>query len=245
MYSLIIDSGNSTVKLSLVDGDGKIAVEERFPILEVAILQAIFDRYSIDRAIYCAVRELEDDVVGFLRQECRFVLEFNSKTAISLENGYKTPNSLGVDRMAAAVGACDKFEGCNILIIDFGSAITVDFVEEGKVFRGGNISPGTSLRFKSLNSFTKKLPLCTLSEQNFEICATSTQSAIQSGVVAGILYETEGYINYYSKNYSNLKIIFTGGDAKYFGDKLKIPIFVSCEIVTRGLYKILNENDKG
>lgn len=243
MKSLIIDEGNTFIKISIISSGGKIERSCRIENISVNILDNLFSEYIIDRSIYCSVREKNSDVCSFLEKRCRYFIAFSYNTPIPIKNGYTTPHTVGVDRLAAAVGASDLFPCNNILIIDLGSAITVDFVEHGEIFRGGNISPGATLRFKSLNTFTNKLPLCNLNNEKHSLCANSTITAIESGVVLGIIYEIDGYIKEYQSKYDDLKIIFTGGDAKYFGSKFKIPIFANCEIVTKGLYKVLKYND--
>lgn len=243
MKNLIIDEGNTFIKISIVSNVGKIEKSCRVETISTDILKKLFSEYRIDRSIYCSVREKNSHVCRFLERNCRYFIPFTYEIPIPIKNGYTTPQTVGVDRLAAAVGASELFPGHNILIIDLGSAITVDFVEKGEIFKGGNISPGATLRFRSLNTFTNKLPLCNLNNEKHSICASNTISAIESGVVLGIIYEIDGYIKEYQAKYNDLKIIFTGGDAKYFGSKFKIPIFANCEIVTKGLYKVLKYND--
>ncbi|MEG1634168.1 MAG: type III pantothenate kinase [Rikenellaceae bacterium] len=243
MKSLIIDEGNTFIKISIMSDNGEIEKSCRVKEMSKSTLAKLFSEYKIEEAIYCSVREINIDVCKYLERECNYFIPFTNQTPIPIKNDYTTPQTVGADRLAAAVGASELFHGHNILIIDLGSAITVDFVENGKIFKGGNISPGASLRFKSLNTFTNKLPLCNLNEEKHSLCARSTLSAIESGVVLGIVYEIDGYIKAYEELYDDLKIIFTGGDAKYFGSKFKIPIFANCEIVTKGLYKVLKYND--
>ncbi len=240
---LIIDEGNSRAKISILSLEGNIEDSYTVSDIEKEFLISIFDKYTINKSVYCSVREKRNDITNFLEERCKLHIDFNHNTSIPVTNGYSTAQTLGMDRLAGAVGAAAIFPNEDILIVDFGSAITIDFVEGGEVFRGGNISPGASLRFKSLNQFTNKLPLCTLDDSKSGLCSSDTESAIKSGIVKGITYEIEGYINKYKEKHPNINIIFTGGDAKYFGNKLKIPIFVNCEIVTSGLYQVLKYND--
>ncbi|MFI3321852.1 MAG: type III pantothenate kinase [Rikenellaceae bacterium] len=244
MRSLIIDEGNTLIKLLIVSSIGNIDKRCCVSELNVTIVKEFLLNERINSAIYCSVREKSGEVVEYLAENIKNFINFDHSTALPIKNSYSTPQTVGLDRLAAAVGAAELFKEANILVIDFGSAITIDFVERGfggeiATFRGGNISLGAALRFKSLNAFTRKLPLCSLSDKETSLTATSTKNAIESGVILGIVYEIDGYIREYSEKYNDLKIIFTGGDAKYFGNKFKMTIFADCEIVTKGLYKIL------
>jgi type III pantothenate kinase len=124
--------------------------------------------------------------------------------------------------------------------VDFGSAITIDLVEGG-VFRGGNISPGMRMRFQALHNYTKRLPECQPTEEILEL-GTSTVSAIEQGVMQGIVNEIEGYISYFYARNVKLSLIFTGGDAKFFVKRIKNAIFAKCDLVICGLNRILEYN---
>jgi type III pantothenate kinase len=126
------------------------------------------------------------------------------------------------------------------LIIDFGTAITIDYVEGG-VFLGGNISPGMTTRFRALADYTAKLPLCQATEAQLSY-GTTTREAIEQGVMQGITHEIEGYIEAFSEKKTKKCTIFTGGDAKYFVKRIKNTIFADCEPVLVGLNRILNYN---
>ena len=146
---------------------------------------------------------------------------------------YGTPHTLGADRIYASVGAHSLFPGKDCVIIDFGTAITFDFLTSRGEFLGGNISPGLDTRFRALNHFTGKLPLLERVD-SVELVGNSTTGAMESGVILGTLFEIEGYI----RNYPGYNFIFTGGDAIFFAEKLKSPIFVVCNLVLMGLSQI-------
>ena len=132
------------------------------------------------------------------------------------------------------------FPDSDLLIVDFGTAITVDYVEDG-TFRGGNISPGMTTRFRALADYTAKLPLCSPSDEELPYGRTTIE-AIEQGVMQGITHEIEGYIEAFSKKKTKKCTIFTGGDAKYFVKRIKNAIFADCEPVIIGLNRILNYN---
>ncbi len=137
------------------------------------------------------------------------------------------------------------YPGNNVLIVDFGTAITFDFVSAEGEFLGGNISPGAATRFRALHHFTDTLPLCSFPQQEKPtLLGDSTRSAIESGVVNGIVYEIEGYIRDLEQRYEDLRIVFTGGESDFFAKRLKNTIFATYDLVAYGLNRILEYNAK-
>ncbi|HIS33701.1 MAG TPA: type III pantothenate kinase [Candidatus Avirikenella pullistercoris] len=239
--NLIIDIGNSCAKVAVMAA-GKVTYSVKSESLTENIIAEVLKKYpGISAAIMCSVKATNERVKDFLNREIAYFLDFDHATPVPIENCYETPRTLGLDRLAAAVGAKKIFGTGNILVIDFGSAITIDWIEEGK-FMGGNISPGASLRFKSLHDYTDKLPLCKLQEES-GLLGKTTHSAIENGVINGIVYEIKQYIERFTKNCKEPHVIFTGGDGKYFADKLKNTIFVSCDLVFLGLNEVLEYNN--
>ncbi|MFI3314562.1 MAG: type III pantothenate kinase [Rikenellaceae bacterium] len=244
MVALVIDEGNSLTKISIMSQKDNIDRTWRVKYLNVDVIVEFLANTVIDSAIYCSVKDKNLEVVEFLNQKNLFFIDFDISVPIPIEINYTTPYTLGTDRVAAAIGAGEIFHGENLLVVDLGSAITIDFIENGSCFKGGNITAGARLRYKSLSDFTDKLPRYVLPERDdFDICSSSTREAIENGVALGIVCELEGYISRYRELYPDLKIIFTGGDAKYFADKFKIAIFANCELVNIGLYKVLKYNN--
>ena len=135
--------------------------------------------------------------------------------------------------LALVLAVAMLFPGKDCIKFDFGTALTVDFVSGDGVFSGGNISLGLRSRFRALNTFTKRLPMITPGEK---ICdfGTNTAEALEAGVVLGMKFEVEGYINQYPDH----TIVFTGGDAFYFAEKMKSAIFVTPNLVLMGLAQI-------
>jgi len=140
------------------------------------------------------------------------------------------------------VGAYTICPGKNVLVIDAGTAITYDIVTAKGEFMGGNISQGLEIRFKSLNKYTNRLPLLERPEETPPLVGSSTREAIQSGIVNGLLFEMDGFIDAISKAYPKLQVVLTGGDAKYFVGKLKNSIFVDPNLNLIGLNRILEHN---
>jgi type III pantothenate kinase len=211
---------------------------EEFSIREV---EEVFEAYpQIGAAIIISSREADDIKERVGSRVGKFV-DFSSATPVPIENLYRTPHTLGPDRLAAAVGAATLYPATNVLVVDFGSAITIDMISARGEFLGGNISPGAAMRFRALNAFTNTLPLLSLSEHT-ELLSLESATAMESGVANGIVYEIEGYIARLKGKFDPLKIIFTGGDGNFFAKRFKNPIFATYDLVAYGLNSILEYN---
>jgi len=162
-------------------------------------------------------------------------------TPLPIENLYRSKVTLGKDRLAAAVAAADRFPGKDILVISAGTCITYDFVNSGKEYLGGGISPGIQMRLQAMHTFTGKLPLISF-KKNVPLIGNTTERSILSGVLHGAIAEIEGIAVHYKEQFPEVVIIISGGDAKYFDKRLKISIFAFPNIVIHGLYQILDFN---
>jgi type III pantothenate kinase len=198
---------------------------------------------QLNKVILSSVRTVEPEILKYLSGNFDFFLELDHQTSLPIENKYETPETLGNDRLAAAVGANELFPDQNLLIIDAGTAITYDLVSKKNQFVGGNISPGLEMRFKALNHFTDKLPLISYSDE-FQTIGTNTTDAIRAGVQNGILFEMAQTMELFNRNYQNLHIIMTGGDSNFFDKKLNYSIFVHFNLTLIGLNRILEYNAK-
>lgn len=242
--NLAIDIGNTLAKLAVID-DGQVVDFQKTEKIDSAFVEKILEENpEIEAAIIVSTGEYETAWEQMLEKRMKRFIRFGAETPIPIENGYATPQTLGLDRLAAAVAANALYPNSNVLIVDFGTAITVDFVSAEGRFLGGNISPGAATRFRALHHFTKRLPLCELDEESVRLLGNSTQTAIESGVVNGIVYEIEGYIRDLQQRYNNLRIIFTGGESDFFAKRLKNTIFATYDLVAYGLNRILEYNAK-
>ena len=242
--NLAIDIGNTLAKLAVID-DGQVVDFQKTEKIDSAFVEKILEENpEIEAAIIVSTGEYETAWEQMLEKRMKRFIRFGAETPIPIENGYATPQTLGLDRLAAAVAANALYPNSNVLIVDFGTAITVDFVSAEGRFLGVNISPGAATRFRALHHFTKRLPLCELDEDSVRLLGNSTQTAIESGVVNGIVYEIEGYIRDLQQRYNNLRIIFTGGESDFFAKRLKNTIFATYDLVAYGLNRILEYNAK-
>ena len=239
--NLLFDLGNTNSKIAVYSNN--MVETQSFRDICINDIKKLKSTYPINNVILSSVIYYKNEIKDYLQNNFKNFIELNSETPIPIEIIYKTKQTLGNDRIATAVGANNIFPNTNVLVIDIGTAITFDLINNKNQFIGGNISPGVTLRLQSLNEHTKKLPLVQKNE-NFKLIGNDTNSAILFGIENGILFEIEGYINHLQKKYKNLKIIFTGGDKFLFEKKIKIPIFVKSNLLFHGLNRILNYNVK-
>ena len=245
--NLAIDIGNTRAKLTLID-QGQTVDFRRIDLetFDTSSLDTLLAAYpATDAAILVSSSGTHERIEAWLAERMRRFIRFDSSIPVPIVNRYATPETLGADRLAAAVGAAALYPSRNVLIVDFGTAITFDLVSAEGEFLGGNISPGATTRFRALHRFTRSLPLCSLEDEiPADRLGDSSRSAIQNGVVNGIVYEVEGYIRDLERKYDDLQIIFTGGESNFFAERLKNTIFATYDLVAYGLNRILEYNAK-
>ena len=240
--NLVIDIGNTRTKLALFHEQSFL---RSIPVTELTSepLKMLIAEYpELDKAILSSVKDYPFEFKIFLQKNFRQFIELSHETPVPVDNHYLTPHTLGLDRLAAVVGALSLFPYCNILVIDAGTAITYDIITKDNEYLGGNISPGLETRFKALHHFTGRLPLVS-KKDNFIDIGRDTESAIRAGVQSGMIFEIDQTIDYFNTKYENLKVIMTGGDAEFFEKKLKNPIFVKLYLSLTGLNRILIFNE--
>ena len=239
--NLTIDIGNSATKTGLFDNNDLI-MSNNYKVLTDALLMDLYQKYSFRNVILSSVSNSRLQI-NKLNLALDNYIELNYNTPLPVENLYKTPETLGNDRIAAVVGANNIFPDNNVLVIDTGTAITYDIITDDGEYLGGNISPGLNMRFRALNDYTSNLPLYA-GRSEFPEFGNTTESAIISGVQKGVIYEIESYIEKTGKLFKNLKVLMTGGDINFFDKMSKKTIFVEPNLVLIGLNNILEYNVK-
>jgi type III pantothenate kinase len=240
--NLIIDVGNTQFKIAVFK-NSQVVFHEYYKVFGKEQVEGIFDNYPIKNAIFSDTRGIQKSNLEAVLPEGIPLLELSHSLNLPLKIDYYPPETLGKDRIAAAVGAYNMFPQKNLLIIDIGTALTVDFVSAHGVFEGGIISPGPMLRYRALNEFTGKLPLYSLTE-DWQLTGKNTRSAIEAGVQNGLLFEINEYILRYTQQWPDLKVILTGGYANLFDKKINCTIFAESKLVPMGLNSILKYNEK-
>lgn len=235
--NLIIDIGNNSTKFFLFQGDAVILYGRRSNS-SFDFIGEMAREYSVSRMIISSVVEIDNEQKDELMRICPKTVWFGNRTPIGLKIDYRTPETLGTDRLAAAIGAMSEAPGRNVLVIDAGSAITIDFVDANGHFRGGNISPGIKMRLTALHQLTSRLPLVEKEGETPEL-GYDTETAIRSGVIMGVCHEIDGYIDRMREKYPDVLIFLTGGDEKTLINKIKNSIFADKFLVAKGLNRIL------
>ena len=239
MYNLVIDVGNSFTKAAVFKGNEIIKV---FSGEDINTSFAEINSYSITNIIVSAVKDVPEAIQNSINTFSS-VIYLDHNTSLPIQNLYKSPETLGRDRIAGVVGALSHFKKGPLLVIDAGTCITYDYLNKENAYEGGAISPGINMRFKALNHFTGKLPLIHF-RKSFELVGNTTENSILSGVLAGAVKEMEGIINEYLAENNDLKVLITGGDCIFFESNVKSKIFAIPNLVLIGLNKILNYNVK-
>ncbi len=244
MRYLVADQGNTRLKVAIFDGEDMVK-SESFGDCSCEIFSKFIEGESIDGAILSSSADFKFDIVGSLKNHGAKVIEnFSHQTPIPLKNMYDTPETLGQDRLLAAIAAAEQFPEKDVIIFDLGTAITIDIVTKEGEYIGGAISPGMMMRFQALHNQTDRLPLldfkiisklkeCYLSSK----VASNTKEAIFYGVVEGIRHEIEGYI----RQNCEKEVYFTGGDALFFDKLINFAIFVNCNSTLLGLRAIIEK----
>jgi type III pantothenate kinase len=235
---LIADFGNTLMKLAVFEGK-RLAELGTFANGDTGGAQAfILGRRPFENIILSSVTDVENDLMDLLRTAGPLTT-LTHETPVPLRNLYETPETLGHDRLAAAVGARAMFYGENVLSIDAGTCITYDFVTASGDYLGGGISPGIRMRFRAMNTFTGKLPL--VEPDDFErTIGRNTRESILSGVINGVIQEIRGITALYISEFGEIRMVLTGGDHEFLHNKLKINIFAAPNLVLLGLNEILD-----
>ena len=235
-HHVLIDWGNTACKVAFAkckeietivrNGDGESPE---------AFIKKILNDELFDVIAFSSVQQYDRELVSWLASRCHKLVVVDGDTPTALRIDYQTTDRLGADLLAGGLGAVTRFPGEDIVVMDLGTAITVESINKEGWLVGVNISPGLQARFTALHQSTHALPLIKLSEgEDIPDYGIDTWGAMAAGVVLGIIHEIEGYI---VKNQGK-RIILTGGDAIFFAKKLKTPIFVDCNLIFSGLIEI-------
>lgn len=238
--NLIIEQGNTCTKVA-VFCEGQMEASFTYKEFKRSLLISLFEQFDLKRGILSSVIDVDPDMVVCLKERLEYCIVLDETVPLPIKVGYDTPHTLGRDRLAAAVGANALRPEADLLVVDAGTAITYELIEASGVYVGGNISPGMETRFKALHHYTKKLPLVS-EQEDIPLIGRNTISAIQAGVVQGIVFEIEGYIEALRLKYPSLFVFLTGGHSFYLQGRLKNCIFADINLVLIGLNRILEYN---
>ena len=232
--NLVVDIGNTRIKTASFHN---IELSEKHTFKSIREFRQFLSGKSFDNCIVSSVSSDPTSVIPYIPVSGQKI-QLTSTLGFPITINYDTPQTLGVDRIAAACGAWQLFPGKDCLVIDMGTCITYDFLSANGVYEGGAIAPGVKMRFKAMNHFTARLPL-TEPIANAPLTGKSTITSMQSGVVNGVLEEIKGFISRYQQRHANLTTVACGGDLAFFENSIKPSIFVAPDLVLTGLNRIL------
>lgn len=236
MMNLILDQGNTQLKAAVFKGD-KIDKKNTYRNFIESDLELFLDGSTPEKVLVSSVKG--DSLLHQMRALYgKRVYHLNHQNPLPFTSLYTTPNTLGLDRIGLAAAAVNQFPRRNCLVIDAGTCVTYDFIDEDKVYHGGAISPGLMMRYQSLSEFTAQLPLIEHQlPQN--LIGNSSSESIRSGVVNGLIAEVDGTIAAYMKRFTDVQVVITGGDLQVFEPLLKSTIFAAPNFLLSGLNNIL------
>ena len=235
---IVIDLGNTLTKVACLENARQV---EFYTFGEDAdFFQWINQQPAFDAGILGSVRHLPEELEKWVSNQADMIT-LNSNTPLPFKIAYKSPDTLGPDRIALAAAGFERFPHQNVLVIDMGSCITYDLLTSQGIYLGGAISPGIRMRFKAMNAFTAKLPMAEPTNET-PLIGYNTESSLQSGVMNGVQAEIAGIIEQYERNYKDLTVLIGGGDNKYFDKRFKVNIFAASNLVLDGLRFIMEFN---
>lgn len=241
---LAVDQGNTLLKLTLFAGSEPIE-SCRFSAEAIEDLFSVVERWNPDCGAFCSVGKIDSRMVESLRLAFDGrLLVLSRSTKLPVKIDYATPATLGLDRVALAAGVASIYRGECVMVVDAGTAVTLDVVDCDAAFRGGRISPGLRLRFESLHAQTSALPLLN-AEGEIPVLGDSTDSSIRSGVVMGLADEIVETFRQYKNKFGCDRVALTGGDAGIIASCLnsRIPADHVPDLMGRGLLYIYNYNE--
>lgn len=240
MVTLCFDFGNSRFKVAAFDGD-QLQETVVLPDDSPATIEGLIKRFKPQKTILSSVVEHNPAVDTVLSVNSTFH-RLSHLTKANFTSPVGKPETIGADRLALAAAAVHFYPGKHNLVIGLGSCITYNFINQYHQFLGGAISPGMEMRFKAMQVFTAKLPLATADTQ-FPLIGYDTITNLQSGVLAGMTFEIDGFIAAYNEKYENFNVVLTGGNASYFARRLKSRIFADQNFLFKGLYALSEVNN--
>lgn len=234
--NIVIDYGNTSAKVGIFD---HYTLKEKLVFQSAEELKNFLQNFSADYGIISSVSIPSEQIATWINASKVFILSL--ALPLPVQNLYATPQTLGMDRLAAVCGARQMFPYKDVLVMDAGTCITYEFLDAAGNYHGGGIAPGLSMRLQAMHQLTARLPLVSVVE-NPPLIGNSTETCLQSGTIWGMCCEMEGMIQAFLVKFKGLQVILCGGDARFFENKLKAPIFAVPELVLSGLNSILIHN---
>lgn len=240
MKTICFDFGNTRLKAAIFKND-EFVEQVVLPNDELFTIERLINIQQPQKTILSSVIHHNSEIETYLAQKTKFH-KLSHLTKANFTSPVGKPETIGADRLALAAAAVHYFPNKNNLVIGLGTCVTYNFINQNNEFIGGSISPGMDMRFKAMEVFTAKLPEVK-ADWNFPLIGYDTKTNMQSGVIAGLAFEIEGFIEAYAEKFSNFNVVLTGGDATYFASRLKYKIFADYNFLFKGLYALSETNN--
>ena len=239
MPNLLVEIGNTALKAAWSEGMtlGKTYRYQGEKMFE--FIESLVSKEKPEVMVISSTIKVDREYEESFRSNCGTLVLLDRNHTEVIEN-YGLPEYISPDRAASILAARHLFKGKGSVIFDFGTTLTIDILDQDGKYEGGNISLGCRTRFKSLNRYSRTLPLVNTPEETVPV-GNSLVSSIESGVVGGIMFEIQGYLSRFPEKVA----VFTGGDALYFAKRMKNSIFVVCNLVLMGLALIAENYGEG
>lgn len=237
---LIIDEGNTRIKLALFNKKDEL-VEVTVVEDWQSTLASWLSSFTINSCLLSGVGSNTSAIANYIKSIGTPFLHLTQISQTSLKHQYKTPNTLGVDRIANAA-YCYYHKIWPALVIDCGTCLKLDVVDENGVYLGGVISPGLQMRCRAMQQFTAKLPLVSPSKTLPPLIGNTSETSLLAGAHLGMLHEIEMWISRYEDQFPSISVFITGGDTDYFVKALKNNIFADPFLTLKGLNEILKNS---
>ncbi len=243
MNNLLVDVGNTSVKVAVFK-NRTLVLKETSNELNLHRIGELCAQFEIDNSLVSTVKDELSELEKYLSERSKYI-RFNHSTPLPIQNFYQSPQTLGLDRLAALVAVSNLYPKKNTLVVDAGTCITYDLLEANASYFGGSISPGLHMRLKALHEFTGRLPLVPLQLNFTDLVGKNTEQSILSGVLNGASAELYTILTKYQEHYGQLEVVLCGGDAHFFDSQLKNSIFASKvslipDLVLIGLNEIIH-----
>ena len=238
--TICFDFGNTRLKAAVFENE-IFSEEITLPDDKVETIEKLLSIYKPQKTILSSVVDHNTEIEKLLAAQTAFH-KVSHLTKVNFTTPVGKPETIGTDRLALSAAAVHFYPEKNNLVIALGSCITYNFINQYHQFIGGSISPGMEMRLKAMQVFTAKLPLVQ-KDWNFPLIGYDTKTNMQSGVIAGIIYEIDGFIDSYANKYGNFNVVLTGGDTTYFAGQLKNKIFADSNFLFKGLYALSETNN--
>jgi type III pantothenate kinase len=229
--TVVIDIGNSGTKTALVSEGMVLAREAQSRrhyrsggLPDWKKLFGFFESMDAINSIGFAavVPDIRSSLLEYLERWSGDLVEVSASSVLPFRIDYKTPLTLGADRLAAATGAWNRFGAGerHVVVVDAGTAINYEIITADAVYHGGPIAPGLSAMHDALISDAAQLPSIPMSVPDGNI-GNSTVTAIQAGVVYAFVDSVLGMLDrirsHLSTDHGHLStdvfVVVTGGDA--------------------------------